>query len=86
MTNAKLLTYFYKRQMVSSKLGKTIVTWSLLPFAVLSFVVHVVLNLSVAERKAGKPRKILFREFSPNREPLRFALVPVPCDTAGSVR
>ena len=34
MTNAKLLTFIWKRQTVSSKRGENMVTWSLLPFAV----------------------------------------------------
>ena len=34
MTNARLLTFIWKRQTVSSKRGENMVTWSLLPFAV----------------------------------------------------
>ena len=34
MTNAKRLTFIWKRQTVSGKRGENMVTWSLLPFAV----------------------------------------------------
>ena len=34
MTYAKLLTFIWKWQTVSSKRGENMVTWSLLPFAV----------------------------------------------------
>ena len=34
MTNAKLLTFIWKRQTGSGKQGENMVTWSLVPFAV----------------------------------------------------
>ena len=34
ITNAKLLTFIWKQQTVSGKVGENMVTWSLLPFAV----------------------------------------------------
>ena len=42
MTNAKLLTFIWKRQTVRGKRGENMVTWPLLPFAV-----NVMLNLPI---------------------------------------
>ena len=42
MTNTKPLTFIWKRQTVSGKLGGNMVTWSLLPFAV-----NAILNLPI---------------------------------------
>ena len=45
MTNAKQLTFIWKRKTVSGKRGETMVTWSLLPFDV-----NVMLNLPIVTR------------------------------------
>ena len=45
MTNAKRLTFIWKRQTVSGKRGENLVTWSLLLFAV-----NAMLNLPIPTR------------------------------------